>query len=69
MEVGVRVEAEEPRTGKKTHTNSSYFLMVALDDEGSPVEVPRLILETGEDRRRNAEAAQRAIARRQRKIK
>jgi acyl-CoA hydrolase len=43
--------------------------MVALDDEGSPVEVPRLILETGEDRRRNAEAAQRAIARRQRKIK
>jgi len=28
MEVGVRVEAEEPRTGKKTHTNSSYFLMV-----------------------------------------
>jgi acyl-CoA hydrolase len=43
--------------------------MVALDDEGSPVEVPRLLLETGEDRRRNAEAAQRAIARRQRKKK
>jgi acyl-CoA hydrolase len=64
MEVGVRVEAEEPRTGKRTHTNSSYFLMVALDDEGKPVEVPKLVLETAEDRRRNEEARQRAIARR-----
>ena len=67
MEVGVRVEAEDPRTGKKTHTNSSYILMVALDDDGRPVEVPRLILETAEDRRRNKKARQRAIARRERK--
>jgi len=66
MEVGVRVEAEEPRTGKRTHTNTSYFLMVALDDDGRPAEVPPLILETEEDRRRNEEARQRAIARRQR---
>ena len=69
MEVGVRVEAEEPRTGKRTHTNSSYFLMVALDDDGRPVEVPKLLLETAEDRRRNEEAMQRAVARRQRKKK
>jgi acyl-CoA hydrolase len=69
MEVGVRVEAEEPRTGKRTHTNSSYFLMVALDDQGRPVEVPKLLLETAEDRRRNEEARQRATARRQRKKK
>ncbi len=69
MEVGVRVEAEEPRTGKRTHTNSSYFLMVALDDEGRPVEVPGLLLETSEDRRRNAEAMQRATARKQRQRK
>ena len=69
MEVGVRVEAEEPRTGKRTYTNSSYFLMVALDDEGRPVEVPGLLLETSEDRRRNAEAMQRATARKQRQRK
>src|SRR3970282_331236 len=69
MEVGVRVEAEDPRTGKKTHTNSSYILMVALDDDGRPVEVPRLILETEEDRRRNEKARQRAIARRERKVR
>jgi len=67
MEVGVRVEAEDPRTGKKTHTNSCYILMVAIDDNGRPVEVPRLILETEEDRRRNEKARQRALARRQRK--
>ena len=67
MEVGVRVEAEDPRTGKKTHTNSCYILMVAIDDNGRPVEVPRLILETEEDRRRNEKARQRAIARRERK--
>ncbi len=66
MEVGVRVEAEDPRTGKKTHTNSCYILMVAIDDDGRPVEVPRLILETEEDRRRNEKARQRAIARRER---
>ncbi len=69
MEVGVRVEAEDLRTGKRTHTNSSYFLMVALDDKGKPTEVPKLLLETAEDRRRNEEAAQRTIARRQRKKK
>lgn len=63
MEVGVRVEAEDLRTGKKTHTNTSYFVMVALDENGRPVEVPPLILETGEDRRRNAEAQRRAQAR------
>jgi len=63
MEVGVRVEAEDLRTGKKTHTNTSYFVMVALDDAGRPVEVPPLILETEEDRRRNGEARGRMLAR------
>ncbi len=66
MEVGVRVEAEELRTGRKTHTNTSYFLMVALDENGRPVEVPPLILETEEDRRRNGKARQRVQARKRR---
>lgn len=63
MEVGVRVEAEDLRTGKKTHTNTSYFVMVAIDGNGRPVEVPPLILETDEDRRRNEEARRRVEAR------
>ena len=61
--VASRRKAEELITGKRTHTNTSYFVMVALDDDGMPVEVPGLILETEEDRRRNAEARQRALAR------
>lgn len=63
MEVGVRVETEDLRTRRKTHTNSCYFTMVALGPDGRPAEVPPLILETDEDRRRNAEASERAAGR------
>jgi len=66
MEVGVRAEAEDLRTGKKTHTNSCYFTMVALDTDGRPTMVPRLVLETDEERRRNEEAASRVELRRKR---
>ncbi len=45
MVVGVRVEAEQIQTGKKKHCNSSYFTMVAKDENGKSVEVPGLILE------------------------
>jgi acyl-CoA hydrolase len=40
MEVGVRVEAENPRTGEVRHTNSAYLTLVALDGEGRPARVP-----------------------------
>ena len=36
MEVGVRVEAENPRTGEVRHTSTAYLTMVAVDDEGRP---------------------------------
>ena len=36
MEVGVRVEAEQPREGTVRHTNTAYLTMVALDDDGAP---------------------------------
>lgn len=60
LEVGVRVTAENPLTGECTHTNSAYLVYVALDDQGRPVEVRPLILETDEERRRwiNAEKRQ-----------
>src|SRR5947209_8167683 len=32
MEVGVRVESEDPFTGEVRHTNSAYLSMVALDE-------------------------------------
>lgn len=59
MEVGVRVEAEDPRTGITRHTGSSYLTVVALDHDGKPMEVPGLILETEEDERRSREAVRR----------
>ncbi|MBV9714386.1 MAG: acyl-CoA thioesterase [Solirubrobacterales bacterium] len=56
MEVGVRVEAENPRTGAIRHTNTAYLTMVALDDDGRPTPVPPLIASTPEDQRRMREA-------------
>jgi acyl-CoA hydrolase len=56
MEVGVRIEAVDPKTGEVRHTGSSYLTIVALGDDGNPVEVPRLRLESDEDTRRNREA-------------
>jgi uncharacterized protein (TIGR00369 family) len=67
MEIGVRVEAEDLRTGRRTHTNSCYITMVALDENGKPTEVPRLVPETDEDLRRQEEASRRVMARRKSK--
>jgi len=68
MEGGVRVETENLLTGEIRHTSSAYLVYVALDEKGQPSSVPRLIPETGEDRRRMAAAEARMAARlRQRK--
>ena len=56
MEVGVRVEAENPRTGERRHTNSAYLTMVAVDDDGHPLEVPPLVPESDVELAREAEA-------------
>lgn len=40
MEVGIRVEAENIETGRRRHTNSSYFTMVAVDSQGKAQPVP-----------------------------
>lgn len=59
MVVGIRVIAENVRTGTQKHTNTSYFTMVAKDDQGKPTEVPPLLLEDKEDIRRFLEAIKR----------
>ncbi len=59
MEIGVRVEAENLITGVVRHAASAYLTYVALDLNGKPREVPPLILEADEERRRNIEAKQR----------
>src|SRR5213594_2525854 len=52
MEVGVRIEAEELKTGKVTHTGSSYLTYVAMDESGKPTEIPDVVPETPEEKRR-----------------
>ncbi|THF48949.1 acyl-CoA thioesterase [Allorhizobium terrae] len=59
MEVGIRVEAEEIRTGERRHTNSCYFTMVAVDANGKPTAVPALSLHTDAKKRREKAAIHR----------
>jgi acyl-CoA hydrolase len=56
MEVGVRVETENPRTGERKHASTAYLTMVALDDEGNPAQVPPLLVSAPEEQRRMREA-------------
>lgn len=59
MEIEVIVEAEDLLTGAITHTNSAYYIFVALDDQGRPTHVPRLELTTDAERRRFEDGRQR----------
>jgi acyl-CoA hydrolase len=59
MEVGVRVEAENPLTGEVRHTGTCFLTYVGLDTDRKPTLVPGLMLETEEDKRRWSEAQQR----------
>ncbi len=63
MEVGIRVDTENPLTGELTHTSTAYATFVALDESGRPSPVPAILPETPEDRRRFEEAKKRREAR------
>jgi acyl-CoA hydrolase len=52
MELGVRIEAQDWKTGEITHTGSCYLTFIALNKRGKPTVVPKLILETAEEKRR-----------------
>lgn len=56
MEVGVRVDAENPTTGETFHTASAYLTFVALSDDHKPVEVAPVLPETPEEIRRFQQA-------------
>lgn len=59
MEVGVRVDAENPVQKKVFHTASAYLTFVALDADGKPVAIPQVLPETVEEKRRFAAAQER----------
>ena len=48
VEVGVRVTAENLSTGETRHTSTAYLTMVAVDEDGRPVEVPPREIEPGD---------------------
>ncbi len=52
MEVGVRIEAQDPSTRKTTHTGSCHLTFVALDEKGKPTPIPKLLPTTLEEKRR-----------------
>ena len=60
MVIGVKVVSENFKKGTTTHTNTSFFTMVAMDEETKkPIPVPGLILESADDIRRFIEASKR----------
>jgi len=62
--VGIRVISENIKTNVVNHTNTSYFTMVAKDENNMPVQIPGLILEGREHVRRFIEARRRKEIRR-----
>jgi acyl-CoA hydrolase len=52
MEVRTVVTAEDVLSGQITHTNTAFFVYVALDERGRPTPVPPLVLETEEEKAR-----------------
>lgn len=56
MDITVDVYAEKVSTGDRRHTNTAHVVFVALDEEGKPKRVPRLVPESDADRERYARA-------------
>lgn len=55
MEVEVYIEAEDLNKSQKVYTGTAYVSLVALDEKGKPIEVPKLILQNKEEEERYAE--------------
>ncbi|MFN2581783.1 MAG: acyl-CoA thioesterase [Candidatus Dormibacteria bacterium] len=56
MEVGVRVEAETVPTGEHRRVASAHLVFVGLDEDGHPAQVPPVIAESDDEKRRQAQA-------------
>ena len=56
MEVGVRLDSEDPHSGARTHVATAYLTFVAIDEQGKPCPVPPIVPETDEEKRRHNDA-------------
>jgi acyl-CoA hydrolase len=59
MEVGVKVWVDDLIRGAQQHVSSAYLTFVAIDAGGRGVEVPPVVPETEDEKRRYAEAGAR----------
>jgi acyl-CoA hydrolase len=66
MVVGIRVDAEHIQTGEIKHCNSSYFTMIARDENGKSVEVPGLIINDKTELKRFLKTIKRMTTKKQR---
>ena len=66
MEVGVRIESENPKTGDINHTSSAYLTFVSLDENGKPKRVDNINPENDNEIRRFKEGKGRHEERKQR---
>jgi uncharacterized protein (TIGR00369 family) len=65
MEIGIKVITEDIRQTTVRHTNSCFFTMVAVGEDGRPATVPPLEPKTPDQKRRFAQAQQRRQIRRE----
>ena len=66
MEVGVHIDAENVKTGKRRHTASAYLTFVSLDSNGKSQKVDDIIAESDDEKRRYNEGKERHLERIQR---
>lgn len=52
MHISVQVYSEQVSTGERRHTHTAHVVFVAVDEQGRPKRVPRLLPETDEERER-----------------
>ncbi|MEM6347935.1 MAG: acyl-CoA thioesterase [Bacteroidota bacterium] len=65
MEVGIRTESHNIQSGETKHTNTSYFTMVAMGEDGKPIPAPGLIINTRSELRRFLEGRARRTLKRE----
>ena len=66
MEIGVRIDAENVKTGERRHTATAYLTFVSLDENGNPQSTSNIIPESEDEKRRYEEGKVRHVQRIQR---
>lgn len=68
MTVGIRVISTNIQSGEEKHCNSSYFVMVAKNEDGTNAKVPTLKLNTMDDIRRFVRSRTRLSSNKERRL-